>query len=151
MANEFLLGDWTYQNAAATVPRDHVRDLIADVDPNKPKVTDSRIALALVSCSDNVYLAAALLCRQIAAWFADRPDLSANGASERWSAVVENYMKMAEEYENIGNTQAGASGGPQAISHSLASLNAAEADTDRNWGPIAAAGSMLDSRYDPTR
>ena len=153
MANDILLAAnaWSYTGNPSVVPRDHVRELVGDVDSQKKKVGDVQIELALAT-HKNVYFAAAAIARQIAMYFADRPVISSNGVSENWQAVYDNYMKMADRLEAIGQEQsffASGAAAPQAISHSRSKLQAALEDQDRNWGPISAAGSMLAPEYDP--
>jgi hypothetical protein len=142
---------WTYTGQPATVPRDHVRELVQDTDPDKKKVSDGTVALALSERGDNAYFAAAKICRMLAAKFADRPSVSHEGMSENWPTVAENYLKLAEKYEEGGqelSNQAAGFSAPKAVAHSISALEAALADTDRNSG-VFHEGMLWDPGYDP--
>lgn len=151
MANVTLNDDtWTYGGEPATVPRDHVRELIGDNDINHKLLSDNTIANAL-ALFKNVFFAAAELCQELALMFARKVPISHEGASEQWGVLVENYRNLAEDYEKKGQAFAesvGTSGAPQAAALTKSGLRDINADTDRRL-PVFSLGVLFDPDFDP--
>lgn len=151
MGNVLLNDDsWVYEGNPETSTRDHVRELIQDTDPKRKLVSDASIAYAVLERA-NVYFAAEKLCLMLAAMFADKPAVSYEGVSEQWPGLVDNYKKLAAEYNKVGAAQANASNAgtsPQAISTSIAALKAWRETTDNNL-PVFSIGMLLDPKFDP--
>lgn len=151
MANVLLNEDtWTYGGEPATVPRDHVRELIGDNDINHKLISDNEIANAL-ALFKNVFFAAAQLCRELGLKFARKVPISHEGASEQWGVLAENYRKFADDYEKQGQAFAesvGTSGAPQAAALTISGLADINADTDRRL-PVFSLGVLYDPAFDP--
>lgn len=151
MANALLNDDtWTYEGDPASIPRDHVRELIGDNDINHKVLMDSEI-LNAIALFKNVFFAAAQLCRELALKFNRKVSISHEGASEQWGALVENYRNLAKDYEAQGQGFAesqGSSGAPQAAALTKSGLADINADTDRRL-PVFSLGVLFDPEFDP--
>lgn len=90
---------WTYTNNPAAVPRDAVRLLIGDTDTTDQKVTDEGIAFFLAQTGNDIYLAAALAARSIAAGFSTDVDTKFESVSSSYGQLSENYYKLAVRLE----------------------------------------------------
>lgn len=151
MGNVLLNDDtWLYEGNPSTSERDHVRELIQDVDSKRKLVSDATIAFA-VSERANVYFAAEKICLMLAAMFADKPQISHEGVSEGWPGLVTNYKSLAKTYNEVGtalenSTASGAS--PQAIMTSISALKAWRENTDHNL-PTFSIGMLMDPEFDP--
>lgn len=151
MANVTLNDDtWTYGGEPATVPRDHVRELIGDTDISHKLMLDATIAHALTE-RKNEYFAAAKLCSELALRFARKVSISHEGASEQWGELVENYRNLADDYEKQGQALAesvGTAGAPQAAALTKSALKDINSDTDRRL-PVFMLGNLYDPLFDP--
>lgn len=90
---------WTYTNDPANVPRDAVRLLVGDTDTTDQKITDEAIAFFLSQASDDVYGAAALSARSIAAGYAVEVDGRFESVSANYSQLSKNYYELAKRLE----------------------------------------------------
>ena len=110
--------------------RNAVRFLVGDTDSTDVQVQDDEIAFALAQSADNVYSAAAYVCRTIAAKYARRVDTELDGAlSASYSDLHSHYMALAENLESESKKQSGL--GIKAGGLSKASISVVRQDTDR--------------------
>jgi homoserine dehydrogenase len=123
---------WTYTNNPAAVPRDAVRLLIGDTDTTDQKVTDEAIAFFLAEASDDVYGAAALSARSIAAKYATEVDSKFETVSANYSQLSKNYYELAKRLEQqakkFGNNGLGV---PVAGGIRVDDMNSVNQDSDR--------------------
>lgn len=80
--------------------RDKVRFLIGDTDNDNLMLSDDEIAFALVESSDNLYYAAAGLCRSIAARFARDVNYRFSTLWQDSGDAYIHYMELAKKYED---------------------------------------------------
>jgi hypothetical protein len=91
-----LSDDWNYESSPDKIPRDHVRELVGDVDKNEKLVTDTTIALALESQSNNARLAAAKVAEKIAALFAKEATSKSGKDYSRTMNRSDAFFKLAD-------------------------------------------------------
>ena len=119
---------WTYANAPATGStqgrRDAVRVLIPDITGTVQLVTDEVIKFWLDQSANNIYRAAAHICRSLAdantGTAMSVGDLSISGGSETWTKKAMSYDRRADY-----------SATPFAGGISIDSKQTYESDTDR--------------------
>ncbi len=96
---------WTYTGTPGTSTaeerRDAVRDLVGDTDTSDQQSTDESIAFALGQTRDNVFGAASIICRQIAAKYARLVATSVDGASQALGERQKHYNDLALDYANL--------------------------------------------------
>ncbi len=90
---------WTYGGDPSNSTRDAVRWLVGDTDTTDQQVTDEEITFALSTASSNVHGAASQVCKGIAAKFARRASIGADGMSEQWTQLQTHYLGLAATYE----------------------------------------------------
>lgn len=105
-----------------------IRFLLRDPDGASPDLTDADIQTAL-EIESNLYKAAALCARNLAAKYAPKADLGAGGASVKNSQKHKHYMGLATAYEVQAAGQL--DGCPQLAGVSLEEMEAAFKDDDR--------------------
>jgi hypothetical protein len=96
---------WTYSsapdNSTAAGRRDAVRELVGDTDTTDQQVTDESIALHLTATRNNIYGAAAVVCRLIAGKYARLVSTSVDGASQSFGERQRHYADLASTYEGM--------------------------------------------------
>lgn len=111
-----------------------VRLLTGDTDTNDQQVDNAEVTFALAQANDNVYVAAAWVCRVIASKYSRMVDTSLNGALDsKYSDLSKQYTAMAESLEYQGK-KTSASIGILAGGITKTSINTVRSDTDRIEG-----------------
>lgn len=77
----------------------NVRFLVGDTDFESYAITNDNISFALTQAGDDVYLAAAICARAIAAKYANLVDTDFESVSSNYSQLQENYSKLAIKLE----------------------------------------------------
>ena len=109
-----------------------VRLLVGDTDTNDQLVQNEEITFALGQTGDNIYYAAAWVCRSIAAKFSRMVDTQLDGAlSANYSDRAKQYQQLAVQVENQGKKTSGKSLGVFAGGISNSDMSVANQDTDR--------------------
>jgi len=80
--------------------RDKVRFHVGDTDNDNLMLSDDEVTFALTEKADNIYLAAASLCRSIAARFARDVNYRFSTLWQDAGDAYAHYMDLAERYEN---------------------------------------------------
>lgn len=126
---------WTYDGtpgtATAAERRDAVRLAIGDTDPANEQVSDGEISYALARRSDSIELAAALLCRTLAAKYANLTSARIDGITVDFAGRQKHYMSLALKLESDSAEYGGALGTPVVGGVSRDGMDAVESDTDR--------------------
>jgi len=78
---------------------DFVRFLIGDTDVSNAELQDEEIAAILTETSDEVYTAAAICARALAAKFAKLVDTKFEDVSSDYSNLRDNYYALAQKLE----------------------------------------------------
>jgi hypothetical protein len=96
---------WTYDgtpdNSTAAGRRDAVRELVGDIVTGSQQASDESIALHLASARDNIYGAASIICRLIAAKYARQVSTSVDGASQSLGERQKHYADLAATYSEM--------------------------------------------------
>lgn len=109
-----------------------VRLLVGDTDTNDQLVQNEEITFALGQTGDNIYYAAAWVCRSIAAKFSRMVDTQLDGAlSANYSDRAKQYQQLAVQVENQGKKTSGKSLGVFAGGISNSDMSVANQDSDR--------------------
>lgn len=146
-----MAGIWTYDPALisgvdANALLMQVRTLIADTNASDQQLWDQQVNFALAQEANNIYLAAADCCRQLAAKYSRDVDVTQGELHRTYSARQRAYATRADELEQKGRSRGkgvGYAGGISRIDRDLRSQ-----DTDRvvpqfmlgltdNWLPVA--------------
>ena len=94
---------WTNTNAPGTADadgrRDAVRFLVGDTDTDDQQVTDEAIAFALAQTGNGIYGAGAIIARAIAASYARKVSISADGLSQQFAQRQKHYADLAAALE----------------------------------------------------
>ena len=93
---------WSYSGDPDASNLDHVRFLIGDTDTNDQLFSNEEINAALTERNNNVYLAAADLCRNAASKFARKATKSVGDLSIQFKEIFENFLKLAKQYSRDG-------------------------------------------------
>lgn len=120
---------WTYSGIPATSGKDTVRFLVGDTELVDQLVTDEEIAWALLQFN-NVFLAAALVCRSIAARFARDVDCRVGDLSTSSSQKHDAYTRRAEALEEQSKTYASLRAGMFVGGLSISDKTSFKSDTD---------------------
>ena len=134
------MSDFTYDiddlgTTTASGRRNAVRFLVGDTDSTDAQVQDDEIAFALAQSADNVYSAAAYVCRTIAAKYARRVDTDLDGALRAsYSDLYSHYISLADSLDAEAKKQNGL--GVKAGGISKASISVVRQDTDRVTPPF---------------
>ena len=129
------MSDFTYDiddlgTTTASGRRNSVRFLVGDTDVLDVQAKDEEIAFALAQSSDNIYEAAAFVCRTIAAKYSRRVDTDLDGAlSASYSDLYAHYISLADSLEAEAKKQNGL--GVKAGGISKAAISVVRQDTDR--------------------
>lgn len=109
-----------------------VRLLVGDTDTTDQLVQDEEITFALGQTGDNIYYAAAWVCRTIAAKFSRMVDTQLDGALQaNYSDRAKQYQQLAVQVENQGKKTSGKSLGVFAGGISNNDMSVANQDEDR--------------------
>lgn len=129
---------WTYSARPGTTTAssrlDAVRHLVGDVDSSDQQIQNEEILFALSQAGDDVYGAAALTARAIAARYGRLVDTSVDqtGISANYSQRQKHYHELSTELEKqskkYGSTGLGM---PDAGGLSLSEVHSVEEDPDR--------------------
>ena len=127
---------WTYGGtpgtATAAERRDAVRLLIGDTDTNDQQVPDEEITFALAQASDDVYGAAAVMARTLAAKYARLVDVSFDSVRTAYSQRREQYLVLAQQMEVEAKKRGlGGLGLPGAGGISIDTIEGVRQQTDR--------------------
>lgn len=129
---------WSYGGRPGTgnqVSRvDAVRHLVGDVDSSNQQVQNEEIIFSLAQASDEIYGAAALTARAIAARYSRLVDSAVDqtGIQASYSQRQQHYMDLAFELERQAKKYGGASlGVPSAGGLSRSEVQSVESDDDR--------------------
>lgn len=110
----------------------NVRFLVGDTDSDSYEISNDNISFALTQAGDDVYLAAAICARAIAAKYATYVDTRVESVSSNYSQLQNNYSKLAIKLEaqakKFGSSGLGI---PAAGGLTYSSIDAADEDTDR--------------------
>lgn len=155
-----MAGTWTYDPALiggvdATALMMQVRTLIADVNVGDQQLWDQQITFALGQEANNIYLAAADCCRQLAAKYSRDVDTTQGELHRTYSARQRAYATRADELEQKGRSRSKGAGYAGGISKTDRDLRVQDADrvvpqfmiglTD-NWFPVAPVDNQQQSR-----
>lgn len=109
-----------------------VRLLVGDTDTSDQLVQNEEITFGLSQANNNVYYAAAWVCRTIAAKFGRMVDTSLDGAlSAKYSTRVKQYQQLASQIEAQGKKTSGKSLGVFGGGYSTSAMQVVNEDTDR--------------------
>lgn len=109
-----------------------VRLLVGDTDSNDQLVQNEEILFGLSQANNNVYYAAAWVCRTIAAKFSRLVDTQLSGAlSADYSTRSKQYQQLAVQIEAQGKKTSGKSLGVFAGGLSVAAVTVVHEDPDR--------------------
>ena len=127
---------WTYDAAPSDdTPeglRDAVRVLVGDVNTLDQQVQDEVIAFFLNKFNDEVYSAASMVCRVIAANYARLVDTKIEETESKFSLRVQQYDTLARHLERLAQKFGSSSVGiPMAGGILLSEMQDARNDADR--------------------
>lgn len=123
--------NWTY-DPNLTTNRDKVRSLIGDIDERERLVPDETIAAYLTRFSDNVYYAAAAVCRSLAAWYSRRSNMQIDGFRIDWSSRAKAFRDLALQLvQDASESDPGGLGTPYLGGVSLGTMDSIDDDDDR--------------------
>jgi hypothetical protein len=88
---------WTYTKDPENVPRDAVRRLCGDANPNNPKLEDSEIGYFLSENDDDPIAAAADAAAAIAANYADQAAEKTGDLAQSLAQKSKNYLMVAQD------------------------------------------------------
>lgn len=109
-----------------------VRLLVGDTDSADQLVQDEEVLFALSQANNNVYYAAAWLCRTISAKFGRMVDTQLDGALRaNYSTRVKQYQQLATQIESQGKKTSGKSLGVFGGGYSTSGMQVVNEDTDR--------------------
>lgn len=92
---------WTYTNDPLNSLLDQLRALIGDTNPDEPLLSDEEIMLCIRDKAGNIYAAAALACRLIAARFAREADVKVGELAVTARSRAEAFERLAREFERL--------------------------------------------------
>jgi hypothetical protein len=123
-----IFGDETGTSAAIN----NVRFLIGDTDSTDYAITNDNIAFALAQAGNDVYLAASICARALAAKYANLVDTRFESVSSNYSQLQDNYNQLAMRLERQSKKfAANGLGIPLAGGISISEIDSVESDTDR--------------------
>ena len=109
-----------------------VRLLVGDTDDADQLAQDEEILFALSQANNNIYYAAAWVCRTVAAKFSRMVDTTLDGAlSAKYSTRSKQYQQLAAQVEAQGKKTSGKSLGVFGGGYSSSSMQVANEDPDR--------------------
>jgi len=121
---------WSY-NPSTMTDRNKVRFLIGDTDTTDQLVQDEEVDFAITENGTNLFAAAAMLCRAIAAKFSRESDTKVESISVAASQKSERYEKMAVKYSKDASTKGSGIGSPVIGGISKSEVRSVKEDTDR--------------------
>lgn len=128
---------WSYDptnlnTSSATGRLNSVRLLVGDTDTTDQLVQNEEITFALSQSNDNVYVAAAWICKAIAAKFSRMVDTTLDGAlSAKYSTRAKQYQQLAVQVEQQGKKVSGKSLGVFGGGVSVTDMTIINEDPDR--------------------
>lgn len=128
---------WTYDstdlNTTTSSGRlNSVRLLVGDTDTTDQLVQNEEINFGLSQVNNNIYYAAAWVCRTIAAKFSRMVDTQLDGAlSGKYSTRAKQFQQLANQIEAQGKKTSGKALGVFAGGISVSAVGVANSDTDR--------------------
>jgi hypothetical protein len=109
-----------------------VRLLVGDTDDADQLAQDEEILFAISQANNNIYYAAAWVCRTVAAKFSRMVDTTLDGAlSAKYSTRSKQYQQLAAQVEAQGKKTSGKSLGVFGGGYSSSAMQVANEDTDR--------------------
>lgn len=109
-----------------------VRLLVGDTDSNDQLVQNEEIMFGLGQANNNVYYAAAWVCRTVAAKFSRMVDTQLDGAlSASYSTRSKQYQQLATQIEGQGKKTSGKSLGVFGGGISVSAITVVNEDPDR--------------------
>lgn len=109
-----------------------VRFLVGDTDTSDQLVQNEEVNFGLSQTGNDIYKAAAWVCRGIVAKFSRLVDTQLDGAlSAKYSDKVKQYQTLAAQIENQGKKVSGKSLGVYAGGVSVADMGVSNEDPDR--------------------
>ena len=99
---------WTYSGDPGSSSQDKVRFLVGDTDKDQPLVQDEEIAWA-ISSQPIEELAAALVCRAIAARYSRLVTVKVGDVSKNCGEIAKAFRERADELDPSGRTSGVAS------------------------------------------
>jgi hypothetical protein len=109
-----------------------VRLLVGDTDDADQLAQDEEILFAISQANNNIYYAAAWVCRTVAAKFSRMVDTTLDGAlSAKYSTRSKQYQQLAAQVEAQGKKTSGKSLGVFGGGYSSSAMQVANQDTDR--------------------
>jgi len=109
-----------------------VRLLVGDTDDADQLAQDEEILFALSQANNNIYYAAAWVCRTVAAKFSRMVDTTLDGAlSAKYSTRSKQYQQLAAQVEAQGKKTSGKSLGVFGGGYSSSQMQVANEDPDR--------------------
>lgn len=140
---------WTYDTSLST-SRDKVRLLVGDTDTNDQQLSDEEITF-ITSEETNVYRAAALASRTLAAKYARLVGSSVESLRFFASDRFDHYTQLARQLEEQASKVSGSSvGSPVITGISIDAIESVEDDTDR-VGSAFKKGQFHNPPYSQTR
>lgn len=126
-----------------------VRMLIRDTNEDDQRVQDEEIVFALSQVADDIYGAAAMMCRSLAADYAAKPDTEIDGISVSYRQISSNYSDLARRYEKMSSKFGGGNIGlPKAGGTKVSDMDSATEDTDRVKPAFRSGQFRNPRRYD---
>jgi hypothetical protein len=109
-----------------------VRLLVGDTDSADQLAQDEEILFAISQANNNIYYAAAWVCRTVAAKFSRMVDTTLDGAlSAKYSTRSKQYQQLAAQVEAQGKKTSGKSLGVFGGGYSSSSMQVVNEDLDR--------------------
>jgi hypothetical protein len=109
-----------------------VRLLVGDTDTSDQLVQNEEITFGLAQANNNIYYAAAWVCRTIAAKFSRMVDTTLDGAlSAKYSTRAQQYQQLAAQVEAQGKKTSGKALGVFGGGYSSSQMEVANQDPDR--------------------
>jgi hypothetical protein len=146
---------WTYSGRPGTTNQssriDAVRHLIGDTDQSDQQIQNEEIIFALSQGSDDVYAAAAISARAIAARYGRLVDTAVDqtGISAKYSQRQKTYHDLSTELEKQSRKYGSVGlGMPDAGGLSLSEIRSVEEDPDRVPSMFTVNELLVESRDD---
>ncbi len=132
---------WTYTGDPTDSPRDEIRFLLGDTDPNDQQLSDEEIAY-LVATYPDTYSAAAAGAEQRAAYYSRKAEDETLGRRrETYGDRAEKYQDLAERLRTGASAAGVVAAAPRAPQIRKSTRAAAAADADRQ--PTAFETGMM--------
>lgn len=127
---------WTYSGSPGTSSaperRDAVRVLVGDTNTSDQQIDDEAISFNLAQAGDDIYRAASMTARQIAATYARRANTKLEGVSVDYKGLQDSYLRLAGRLEKDATLYGSRGlGTPIAGGISVSDMEAEREDSDR--------------------